>query len=175
MFFTETRNVGKASGFGVEAAINARLGGGFQIDATAAYNDIKSDVTNTDVLKGERFALVPAFTGSAALSQRIPFGDSLTGMWRIDYQHSDPYSAIARQGLPNGSVLELQNFRSRPQDYLNARVGIETGPFSVSVDVKNILGEDTILFPNFAVGAVLEGVRATPRSYGLTVRYNFGQ
>lgn len=173
VFLTETRNVGKASGPGVEGSVNLRLGAGLQLDATAAYNDIKSDATNAEVVKGQRFDFVPAFTASAALSQRIPLGSRVTGMWRVDYQHSDPYSAITRQGLPNGTVATLENFRNEAQDYVNLRVGAEFGAIGVYVDAQNITNERTLLFPFSPIVVSNEGTRPRPTSYGLTLRWNF--
>lgn len=175
VFQAETRNVGAASGFGLEGAINARLGSGLELDATAAWNNLESDVSNVEVLRGERFDFVAAFTASLALSQRFALTDALTGMWRIDYQYSDPYTQRARLGQANGNVLTLQDFRSEPQNYINARLGVETDGWSVSVDVRNLLNEDALLFPLAPLAASGEGVFATPRSYGLTVRRNFGR
>lgn len=173
VFLTETRNVGKASGPGIEGSINARLSAGLQFDATAAYNRIKSDTTNAEVVKGQRFDFVPSFTASAALSQRIPISARLRGMWRVDYQHSAPYSAITRQGLPNGTVATLENFRNQAQDYLNVRVGAELGAFGIHLDAQNITNERTFLFPFSPIAVSGEGTRPRPTSYGLTVRWNF--
>jgi outer membrane receptor protein involved in Fe transport len=175
IFQALTRNVGKASGFGIEGAINARLGGGFEIDATAAWNNIKADETNVEVRKGERFDFVAPFTGSVALSQRFDLTGKLTGMWRIDYQHSDSFAQRIRQPLANGSVVTFQSFKSVPQDYLNARVGVETAQWSVSLDAKNILNEDALIYPAVPLASLKRGVHATPRSFGITFRAKFGE
>jgi len=174
VFFSETRSVGKASGFGLEGAVGAQLPGSVRLDITAAYNDVTSDVTNTEVVKGQRFDFVPKFTGSVALSQRIPVSSRVSALWRLDYQHSAPYASIIRQGLANGSVLVLENFTTQSQDYLNARVGLAIGPLEVLLDAQNILNEDSILFPFSPITTTNEGVRARPRSYGITVRRDFG-
>ncbi|WP_375398015.1 TonB-dependent receptor [uncultured Sphingomonas sp.] len=173
VFLTETRNVGKASGNGVEGSITARLGGGFEIGGTAAYNDIKSDVTNAEVVRGQRFDFVPAFTGSAFASARVPLGERLYGMARVDYQHSSPYASITRQGQPNGTVVTLENFRNERQDYLNLRVGVEVGAVGFYLDARNILNEDTILFPNSPIAVNKEGTRPQPRTFQATLRWNF--
>lgn len=173
VFFTETRNVGKASGLGVEGSVNLRLGGGFEIGGTAAYNDIKSDVTNAEVVRGQRFDFVPAFTGSAFVSSRVPLGGSLAGMGRVDYQHSASYAAITRQGLANGTVATLENFRNEPQDYLNVRIGIERDGVGLYLDARNILNEHAILFPNSPIAATREGTRPQPRTVQATLRWSF--
>jgi outer membrane receptor protein involved in Fe transport len=175
VFVAETRNAGAASGFGLEGAISAKLGMGLQLDATAGWNNITSDVSGAEILKGERFDFVAPFTASVSLNQRIDLNETFTGMWRIDYQHSDSYSARVRTSTPTGAVLTLQDFESAKQDYLNARIGIETAKWSVSLDMRNILNEDALLFPIAPLAQSQEGGHATPRSYGITLRYNFGK
>jgi iron complex outermembrane recepter protein len=172
VFLTETKSVGKASGFGVEGSISAQLGAGLRLDATAAYNDVRSDVSTVDVLKGERFGSVPDFTGSVSLSQRRALGAKLEGMWRIDYQHSDPFSYISRSAT-TGVVTTTQNFRTDPQDYLNVRLGVETQRLGVHLDAQNILNEDTVVFPFVPITTTGEGTRVRPRSYGVTLRWSF--
>jgi outer membrane receptor protein involved in Fe transport len=174
VFIAETRNAGAASGFGLEGAISAKLGMGLQLDATAGWNNITADVSSTEILKGERFDFVAPFTASVSLNQRIDLNDTLTGMWRIDYQHSDSFSSRVRTSTPTGGVVTLQDFESAKQDYLNARIGIETASWSVSLDMRNILNEDALLFPIAPLANSQEGGHATPRSYGITFRYNFG-
>ncbi|WP_430388321.1 TonB-dependent receptor [Blastomonas fulva] len=181
VFLTETRNAGAASGFGIEVAISANLGSGFELSATGAYNDITADVTNAEVIKGERFGFVPAFTGSVSLSQRFGISESLEGMWRIDYQHSDAYDSIFRGlGTPAAPgaqppVVILEDFSTQSQDYLNLRAGIEKDRWGLYFDVTNLLNEDSYLFPNSPVAVSREGTHARPRSYGLTLRWNFGE
>lgn len=173
VFLGETRSTGKASGFGIEGAISARLGSGFTLEATGAYNDITSDRDSAEIFKGERFGFVPAFTGSVALSQRVPVSANLTGMWRVDYLHSSPYRAISRTPQADGSVVTTQNYRNQNQDYLNLRIGVETERLGAYLDVQNLLNEDAVLFPFTPIATTQEGTRARPRSYGLTVRAQF--
>ena len=173
VYTTQTTNVGKASGPGIEFSGNVKLGAGLQLDVTAAYNHVTADSSNADVLKGERFSLVPAFTGSVSLSQHVPISSALGGMWRIDYQHAASQQAITR--LPNAAGVSTiaEDFEVEPQDLLNARIGVEHGAWGLYADVTNILAEKAHLFPNSPVALSNEAVSVRPRSYGLTLRWNF--
>jgi iron complex outermembrane recepter protein len=175
VFQALTRNVGAASGFGLEGAVNARLGAGLELDIAAGWNNLESDLTNVEVVKGERFDFVAPFTGSVSLSQRFPINDDLMAMWRVDFQHSDSYRQRLRLGLPSGAVLTLQDFKSAPQDLLNARIGIERDAWSLSLDARNILNEDALLFPAVPLSALQRGVHTSPRSFGITIRRSFGE
>jgi outer membrane receptor protein involved in Fe transport len=174
VFAAETRNVGKASGPGVEAGLSARLGAGLELSGTVGWSDIKSKVSNTEVLKGEAFDFVSKVTSSLSLSQRLPVFAGLTGMWRVDYQHADPYTQRVRQQLPTGAVSTLQDFRSQNQDYFNVRAGVEAKGWSLMLDVKNLFDKRPLLFPVAPISASGEGGHAAPRPIGLTLRSTFG-
>jgi outer membrane receptor protein involved in Fe transport len=174
VFQAITRNVGKASGPGIEAAVSARLGAGLELTATLGWNDIKAKTSNVEVVAGEAFDGVSKLTGSLALSQRVPLSAGLKGMWRVDYQHADPYNFRVRQGLANGTVATLQNFRSANQDYVNIRAGVEAADWSLTLDVKNLFDKQPMLFPNAPLAQSGEGVYAAPRTIGVTFRKSFG-
>jgi outer membrane receptor protein involved in Fe transport len=174
VFQALTRNVGKASGPGVEVALSGRLGAGLELTATVGWNGIRNDSSNVEVLKGEAFDLVSAMTSSLALSQRFAVAAGLTGLWRVDYQHADPYSQRVRQAQANGVVATLQDFRSKAQDYVNLRAGVEGKDWSLTLDVKNALNKRPMLFPVVPLSQSQEGVHAVPRSIGLTLRKSFG-
>jgi outer membrane receptor protein involved in Fe transport len=174
VFQAITKNVGKASGPGIEGAVSAKLGAGMELTATLGWSSIKAKSSNVEVLKGEAFDGVSQFTGSLALSQRVALSAGLKGMWRVDYQHADPYSFRARQGLANGTVSTLQDFRSSNQDFFNVRAGVEGSDWSLTFDVKNLFDKQPMLFPSTPLSQSGEGVHATPRSFGLTFRKSFG-
>lgn len=174
VFQALTRNVGKASGPGVEAAVTARLVAGLELAATVGWNDIKAKNSNVEVLAGEPFDGVSRLTSSLALSQRVAFGSGLTGLWRIDYQHADPFTFRLRQAAPSGTITTLQDFRSGPQDFINIRAGIEGTSWSLTLDVRNLLDKQPLLFPIAPLGTSREGTHASPRSVGVTLRTTFG-
>lgn len=175
VFQAVVKNAGRASGPGVEAALNARLPAGLELTATLGWNDIRAKTSNVEVLKGERFDYVSALTSSLSLSQRVALGGALKGMWRVDYQHADPFTAIVRQAQGNGTVATLQNWRSANQDFFNMRAGVEGSDWSVTFDVKNLFDKRplvlTIVPYNAATG---EGASVAPRTVGLTFRKSFG-
>jgi len=176
VFVTETRNAGAASGLGLEGAFTFRPGAGFLLEGAIGWNDIRADVTNAEVVKGERFSLVPGFTGSFSVSQKSPINQTTSIVWRADYQHAAAYSSIFRgtAGSPP-VVIVLEDFRSTPQDYLNIRIGLEKPTWSLMADVTNLLDEQAALFPNSPIAASNEAAHARPRSFGLTFRWNYGQ
>ncbi len=174
VLLTDTRNAGPASGFGAELAIQAALGNGFELAATAAYNDVRADVTNLEVNKGDRFDLSPALTASLSLSRTSPINNELDLFWRLDFQHSDAYDAVFRSLGPGGSTVTLEDFKSGAQDYLTARIGLEGSEWGLYFDVANILNEDALLFPNSPIASTLEATRPRPRSFGVTLRRRFG-
>jgi outer membrane receptor protein involved in Fe transport len=175
VFQAITKNVGKASGPGVEAAVNAKLPAGLELTATLGWNDIRAKTSNVEVLAGERFDMVSALTSSLSLSQRFAVGAGLKGMWRVDYQHADPFSAIVRQAQPNGSIATFQNWKSANQDLFNVRAGVEGADWSLTLDVKNLFDKRPLVLPIVPFNATMgEGVSVAPRSIGLTLRKSFG-
>ena len=175
VFQAFTKNVGKAAGPGVEAAVNAQLPAGLELTATLGWNDVRAKASNVEVLAGERSDFVSALTSSLSLSQRFALGARLKGMWRVDYQHADPYIFRARQALPNGTVATIENFQTANQDYFNLRVGVEGADWSLTLDAKNLSNKQPLLAaPDVPLAAAKEGVHATPRSIGLTFRKSFG-
>lgn len=174
VFQALTRNVGAASGPGIEAAVSAKLGGGVELTGTLGWNDIKAGSSNIEVLKGERFDGVSRLTGSLALSQRFPLGGGLRGHWRADVMHADPYNFRVRQGLPNGTVNAVQNFRSAVQTYVNLRAGVERTDWSLTLYANNLLDRQPMLYPNPPLSQSAEGTYAAPRTIGLTLRKSFG-
>ena len=173
VFIAETQNAGEASGYGLESTISAQLGNGLQLDVSASWNDITSDIDTLTVSKGERFDFVADFTGSVSLSQRTELDSGMTRHWRLDYQYSKPYSTIVRVAGPTGAVVTYQDWESENQTFLNARIGLETEQWELSLYGKNLLNEDAMTFPFAPLVANNEGVYAAPRSVGVTMRKQF--
>jgi outer membrane receptor protein involved in Fe transport len=175
VFQAQTKNVGKASGPGIEAAVNAKLPAGLELTATLGWNDMRAKASNVEVLAGERFDMVSALTGSVSLSQRFAIRGGMKGMWRVDYQHADPYSQIVRQAQPTGAIATVQNWKSANQDFFNLRAGVEGPGWSLTFDVKNLADKRPLVLPVVPYSATTgEGVSVTPRSIGLTYRKDFG-
>ncbi len=166
--FTETNNGGAASGPGIEASASVMLISGMKLDVNFSYTDLQFDKDTLDTNVGDPFSLVPDFTGSVSLSHSFDLPGSLRGFWRTDFQYAADWRSIFRSG---DAVLE--DFTSTSQSILNARVGIETGNVTVTLDAYNILGEDAVVFPFSPIAVNQQANRLRPRSYGLTVRYNY--
>ena len=173
VFIAETQNAGEASGYGLESTISAQLGNVLQLDVSASWHDITSDIDTLTVSKSERFDFVADFTGSVSLSQRTELDSGMTRHWRLDYQYSKPYSTIVRVAGPTGAVVTYQDWESENQTFLNARIGLETEQWELSLYGKNLLNEDAMTFPFAPLVANNEGVYAAPRSVGVTMRKQF--
>ena len=168
-YVTETQNAGEASGYGLESTISAKLGNGLQLDVSMSYNDITADESVGTVSKGERFDYVADITGAISLSQRTELDDGMTRHWRLDYQYSNPYALAMRQFNMFSGDLVGMSFESEDQGYLNARIGLDTDQWQLSLYGKNLLNEDTMTF--FSSDG--RGVYAVPRSVGVTMRKQF--
>jgi outer membrane receptor protein involved in Fe transport len=119
--------------------------------------------------------MVSALTSSLSLSQRFAVGARLKGMWRLDYQHADPYSLIVRQAQPNGTIATVQNWKSTNQDFFNVRAGVEGADWSLMFDVKNLFDKRPLALPIVPYNATVgEGASVAPRTVGLTFRRTFG-
>jgi iron complex outermembrane receptor protein len=175
VFQAIVKNAGKASGAGFEAAVNAKLPAGLELTATVGWNDVRYKVSSVEVRAGERFEMVSPMTSSLSLSQRFGVRAGLNGMWRVDYQHADPYGSIIRQAQPNGTIATIQNWSSANQDFFNVRAGVEGADWSLTFDVKNLFDKRPLVLPVVPFSPPnSEGVSIAPRSIGLTFRKSFG-
>ena len=176
IFIAETTTGASASGIGFEGALTANLGAGLQFDGTVGFNDLRYDTTTVEAPEGERISGATPITASASLSQNFPLNENFNGMWRVDFQYADATLYNAR--LPNADPTMLpgflfQSFTADPQSYLNIRIGVEKGPLGLYFDGTNLLNEDASVFPTFPIAFTQETIRVRPRSWGVTLRYDF--
>ena len=177
---------------GIEGEGSLRLPLGFSLDGNFTYLDtkIKGFITQnpniigspTQDLTGNRFAFAPKFTYNAGIEKRLELGDLGTGVARFDYQHvSTTYLDIFNS---------TQAAYRRPYTILNAsyRQKLANG-LSVLFWGKNLTDKTIKLYdivnqiPNLIVrdptGAPLPvastsvGNLNEPRTYGMTVRFDF--
>lgn len=170
---------------GIEGEGSLALPAKFTLDANFAYLDtkIKGFVsqdpnlpgTPERDLTGNRFAYAPKFTYNIGLQKRIDFGANSAGVARIDFQHSSlawydtfnsrtsyrrPYSNLDlsyKQTFANGLsvmgwVRNLTNERYSTNEAVNAYLNVLPTPPS---------------------SAAVVGLLNDPRTYGVTVRYDF--
>jgi iron complex outermembrane receptor protein len=157
-----TVNSGKASGPGVDVTVSAALGKSLTLDVTLGYSDLTYDVKTSERNPGDPLNFVPKLTTAVSLSQRFNWAPGLPGMFRLDYQHSDPVKFIVRnQGV---------NVSSNSVDTLNARIGLEMPTWQVYLEGKNLTDSNAVTFPGIFG---LADSRLAPRSYGVVARTQF--
>jgi iron complex outermembrane receptor protein len=162
---TQTTNVGKASGNGIDLQVSASALDSLRISLSGGYNDSEYHDTSASHIAGDRIDLVPMWTGAAAadLSFRGPGG--YLGVLHLDYQYEDKYS-IAVRNFGGGSPLVHSDSWGR----LNGRVSLSSGKWEVALFATNITDTNRVVFP--ATGVLLVPVSMQPRTYGVGVRHS---
>ncbi|MCX7246253.1 MAG: TonB-dependent receptor [Burkholderiales bacterium] len=157
-----TVNSGQASGPGMDITLSAALSKSLTLDASVGYSDLVYDVNTAERNKGDPLNFVPRMTASVSLSQRFQWTPSMPGMFRLDYQHSDPVKMIVRnQGV---------NISSDAVDTVNARIGLEMQKWQVYLEGRNLTNSNSVTFPGIFG---LPDSRVTPRWLGITARAQF--
>jgi outer membrane receptor protein involved in Fe transport len=157
-----TVNSGQASGPGMDITLSAALSKSLTLDASVGYSDLVYDVNTAERNKGDPLNFVPRMTASVSLSQRFQWAPSMPGMFRLDFQHSDPVKMIIRnQGV---------NISGDAVDTLNARIGLEMPKWQVYLEGRNLTNSNSVTFPGIFG---LPDSRVTPRWLGMTARTQF--
>ncbi len=157
-----TVNSGQASGPGMDITLSAALSKSLTLDASVGYSDLVYDVNTAERSKGDPLNFVPRMTASVSLSQRFQWAPSMPGMFRLDFQHSDPVKMIIRnQGV---------NISGDAVDTLNARIGLEMQKWQVYLEGRNLTNSNSVTFPGIFG---LPDSRVTPRWLGMTARTQF--
>src|SRR4030095_8778948 len=110
------------------------------LNASASYTDAtytKVDdafVGVVDAQPGDAWSYVPEWKYSASGEYSFAVGDSRSGYLRADWQYVD--------SIPTGVTTRDQ----RPSyNLVNASVGLQSGPWDVSLYVKNVGNTDAVL------------------------------
>lgn len=157
-----TVNSGQASGPGMDITLSAALSKSLTLDASVGYSDLVYDVNTAERSKGDPLNFVPRMTASVSLSQRFQWAPSMPGMFRLDFQHSDPVKMIIRnQGV---------NISGDAVDTLNARIGLEMQKWQVYLEGRNLTNSNSVTFPGIFG---LPDSRVSPRWLGMTARTQF--
>ena len=157
-----TVNSGQASGPGMDITVSAALTESLILDASVGYSNLVYDVTTRERNQGDPLNFVPQTTVSMSLSNRFKWAPSMPGMFRLDYQHSDPVKMIIRnQGV---------NITSDAVDTFNARIGLEMPKWQVYFEGRNLTNSNSVTFPGIFG---LPDSRVAPRWLGATIRLQY--
>jgi outer membrane receptor protein involved in Fe transport len=157
-----TVNSGKASGPGLDITLSAALTKSLTLDVALGYSNLTYDVKTSERNQGDPLNFVPEKTASVSLHQRFSWAKGMPGMFRLDYQHSDPVKFIVRnQGV---------NISSNSIDTVNARIGLEMPTWQVYLEGKNLTDSNGVTFPGIFG---LPDSRIAPRSIGVVAKLQF--
>ena len=162
---TIINNSGHVSGWGVDLSATARPVQDLTLTATYGWNNLKFDEATADKAVGDPVDAAVRNSWSASLDYRPPLSDTVTGIFRVDYQHAGKGQFTLR----NQPVQIIE----RPQrDLVNLRVGAGVGPVEVALFANNLFDEDApsiigpfSLFP--------DDVEQRPRVIGVSASARF--
>lgn len=159
-------NSGRVEGWGVDLSATARPTRDLMLTATYGWNNLEFNKATVDKAVGDPVDGAVRESWSASLDYRPRLSTSLTGIFRIDYQHAGP------------SQITLRNFNVPPviprpgRDLVNLRIGVEAGPVEVALFANNLFDESA---PNLIgpLGTISENIEQRPRVIGISARAKF--
>jgi iron complex outermembrane receptor protein len=170
-------NAAKANIQGAEIAATALLSESFQMDIGLSFLDaeydtfLRQDPADPSVvidLKGNKLSQAPEFTANVGFSYNHQVNGVGNLLARVDYYHSAKkyFNEFNDQGVQDSYEL------------LNARISFETqdGDWNLSLFGKNLTDElvyQHTIISSFLFGDGLVAAVAPPRTYGVSVAYNF--
>ena len=158
-------NSGRASGPGVNFALNASPISDLTASVTLGYADMKHDDKSAVTNPGDPVDLVAKWTYSAVLDYHRPLADGVRLISRLDYGYGSGYQITVRN-TPSGI------FSTPSRAVLDARLGVDLGRYQVYAFGHNLTDNNGQLFPG-PLGTNPEAVLPTPRTIGLGGRVSF--
>jgi len=166
-------NFGDARSEGVELEISLRPIESLLLNASASYTDAKytkvddAFVGFVDVQPGDALSEVPEWKYAASAEYTFAIGDRRSGYVRADWQYVG--------SIPTGVTNRLER---DSYDILNAAVGMQSGPWEVSLYVQNAGNTKGTLAILQDATATIDGVfdsriATSPRTIGMLVRMRF--
>jgi len=166
--FGFTANAGSAVVYGSELEVAASLSTSWSVSQSVGYTHAtfsQSDLA-TDTVKGQRLLDVPDFTANTSLIYSTPVTDEYKLDVRGTYTYVGPMEDITyvRNDLPGYSLV-------------NARAGVGSEKFSVSLFCDNLTDKMAILTNNTAqtvnIPQVNRWVTNQPRTIGVDVQVRY--
>ncbi|WP_226018818.1 TonB-dependent receptor [Novosphingobium sp. FKTRR1] len=161
-----TSNVGNARIYGAELEASLKLTPHLQIGATASVNHATITKSNnpTDIAVGQHLIDVPGVTATASASYNTPVSADIGFTSLVNFTYT---------GHSYGSYQAANpNYYNPAYGVLNASIGLIHGRGQVSLYVKNLLDNRTII-QSPQINTVIEGYTVHPRTIGLTSRLVF--
>ena len=161
-------NVGDAEAYGGELELRWKprgiagltLGANFSAEHTAITRTINPDTAAV----GEHILNVPDYTLSGSLDYNVPLSSSIDGFIHGDYQYTGP---------SRGSFIVTDtNYHDPGYGVLNMNLGATMGGTSLSLYVKNVMDDKTVI-QRPTTNTVVEGYTLRPRTIGVSVSHKF--
>jgi iron complex outermembrane receptor protein len=188
--------VPSAKSTGVDAEFAYRFPGGFDIAATASYNDAKltsslrygSGALVEGLRDGNRLPTVPKFQGSVSVGYEREVMGGLHGFTNLTWQHvGKRYTQISDQEADPSTVQLFRNIGATTvsvlsfplglpsYDIVNLRVGVRGEGWEAAAFVNNLGDERARLALDRERGlrARYGFLTNPPRTYGVTLRKEF--
>lgn len=173
--FNVVRNAGEAEIRGIEFDLVSTPVDGLNLSLTGSFQDAEfaSDVpggspTQPFAVDGQPIPNVPEFQfGATGQYTWQAFGNA-NALVRLEWSYQDD-----RITAPNDPVsnVDLDSF-----SLLNAKIGLQTEQWDVSLFMKNLLDEEEAIFDAINTNQDPRGIiTARPRTVGLQLGYRFGQ
>ncbi len=156
-------NGGSARTSGVEAALTLMPVDGLSLQMTAGYVDAKytESIAGTPVQDGDPIVGVPEWTASASATYRWPLWSTVDGFAFGGLQYASEREDVASGFVPSDSVAKL-----------DLRLGLEGQAWGAYLYAENLSDEDGAVDAS-AAGPDGLALRYRPRTWGLTLRYDF--
>jgi outer membrane receptor protein involved in Fe transport len=162
---TIVTNSGEVSGWGVDLAVTARPTRALTLSGSYGWNNLEYDKGTGDKLPGDPVDGAVRESYSASLDFRPALSGSVTGIFRLDYQHAGKSQITLRNF--GGQIIQRPS-----RDLVNARIGVGLGPVEVSLFANNLFDENApIIIGPF--GAIGENTEQRPRVIGVSANAKF--
>lgn len=161
-----TSNVGNAHIYGGELEASFKISKSLQVNASTSVADAKITKSNNpaDVAIGQRLIDVPGITATAGLFYTIAVGHALTFTGIINDTFTGHSYGSYQPGNPN--------YHNPAYNVLNASAGLTIGRSQLTLYVKNLLDDRTII-QSPQINTVIEGYTVHPRTIGLSTKMLF--
>jgi len=167
-FYEFVTNVGAsdAEGGELQARYRIRQVPGLTLNATANVQHavVTSTINPAAAAVGEKLLFSPDWTATFGVDYGRNITDDLVGFIRADYEWVGRSHGDFQRGAPD--------YTDKQYDQLNASIGVNSGPFEVSVFAKNLTNNNAII-KHPVIDGVDEAYTLTPLTVGLSLMAHF--
>lgn len=166
--YYDTVNVGDAAIYGTEIELRYKIPGisGLTLGVTggATHATLTRTINPGEAPVGSNILFTPRWTETTSLDYAFPVTNDIGGFVRWDYGWTGP---------SNGSYqVSNPNYRNPSYGVMNVTVGADIGDWQVSVFVKNLLNDQTVI-QSPTINSLVEGYTVNPLTAGVRASLKF--